>query len=400
MKSAQAASILFGFAMLFSCQSLPLNFQNNLAPFSPARITLQSAKPQNFSLNQNTRSLKLPEQRPVRVLSDQLVFQNSPHFQVGQILIGRGLDGRGFLRSVLKTETNSSQTLVYTRQAHLTEAFESLDASAIPTAQNLKPIELDKRSFQIGLLTIESSLKAQPDFSDMRLKIQNGKALFVRLAPELKLSWEISSRANFSTAQNNLLASPIPMQPIGEINFKTFSYDTDIGPVPVSILIRPGAMLEWGHQGAGSLEWGGQLNGKLKAGIEMTARVSEKPSFVTSFDYGYGGSMNDPRMNFTGTVLSRLHLPRLKVESEIAGMPGPYIDSSAYLEGDLKARLTLVGNQKKVTGSAEAHLGLALKVGLPKTALFGDLLQDEIQKTLINRRVKQLYKKELSYTLP
>lgn len=380
---------------LWSCQfaKTPLLYPSSL---QAAATTPPSS--QNFILQTHAHLLHTTAQRPLHVLPDQLVFTSDQRFAVGDVLLGRGRNGQPFLRRVVRSD---GQGRVWTSQAQLGDVFQILDAQASIDPRHIKPIELDRRSFQIGLLTIESTLKAWPDLSDFRLRIQEGRALFVRFAPELKLNWEITSRATFSTPLSGAELLPtLTMKPVGEVNFRNFTIEADIGPVPVTIYIRPGAALEWGHQGIGQLEWGGSLNGRLKAAVEMTARLTEKPDFQTRYEYDYGGQIRDPRLNFDGRVLSRLHLPRLRLESEIAGMVGPYVDTSAWWEGELNARLKVTGQLTQVTGQAEAHLGLGLKVGLPKTELFGEHFNEDIHKTLVDRRIKQLYKKELNYTLP
>lgn len=389
------APVLLGLS-LFSCQ-FPL-VPAAVPPSAVLRASAVETATQHFQLQARARLLTAGPQRPLQVLPDQLIFEPDQNFQPGEVLLGRGRTGQSFLRRVIRSE---GQGRVWTTQAQLGDVFQTLDARALSGARRLKPIELDRRSFQIGLLTIESTLKAWPDLSDFRLRIQDGRALFVRFAPELKLSWEITSRATLSTPLTgpNLMPA-LAMKPVGEVNFRNFTLETEIGPVPVTIYIRPGAALEWGHQGTGQLELGGTLNGRLKAAVEMTARLTEKPDFQVRHEYDYGGQMRDPRLNFHGRVLSRLHLPRLRVESEIAGMVGPYIDASSWIEGDLNARLKVAGSLTQVTGQAEAHLGLGLKAGLPKTDLFGKDFSGDIHKTLFDRRVKQLYKKELNYTFP
>lgn len=406
-------------AALTACQSAPfLNSATN-GPNTPQlrAASVQNTAPsrQTYRLQSQTRVLQEPINQPLRALPGQLVFRGTRVFQAGEILIGRSSEGQAFLRRVLARQEINGQTLVQTSNASLPDAFQELDLSGVNHPEMIKPIELDRRTFQLGFVTIESALRAQPDLSDVQIRLENGKALFVRLAPELKLTWDITSRVTLSTlnqtapttpwATQQVSPAPVPqsglvLKPIGNVNFKTFLIVTAIGPVPLTIFIKPGAALEWAHQGTGSVELGGQVNGRLKVAVEMKAQnLSQSPDFKSSFDYDYGGLIKDPKLTFTGRVLSRLHLPRLRVESEIAAMIGPYVEASSYLDGDLVSKMTVVGSEKRITGKAEVHLGLALRAGLSKSDLFGDSIP-EIHKTLFDRRVKQLYKKELNYTLP
>ncbi len=416
---------------LTACQSAPF-FSPLSSPLSASSLNsatnganpalLRSASVQNTSpsrqtyrLQSQTRVLQEPINQPLRALPGQLVFRGMRVFQPGEILIGRSSEGQAFLRRVLSRQELNGQTLVQTTNASLADAFQELDLSGVNNPEMIKPIELDRRTFQLGFVTVESALRAQPDLSDVQIRLENGKALFVRLAPELKLTWDITSRVNLSTLNPATPTTPwatqqvppavapqtgLVLKPIGNVNFKTFLIVTAIGPIPLTIFIKPGAALEWGHQGTGSVELGGQVNGRLKVAVEMKAQnFSQSPDFKSAFDYDYGGLIKDPKLEFTGRVLSRLHLPRLRVESEIAAMIGPYVEASSYLDGDLVSKVTVVGSQKRITGKAEVHLGLALRAGLSKSDLFGDSIP-EIHKTLFDRRVKQLYKKDLNYTLP
>lgn len=415
---------------LTACQSAPFSSPLSASSLNSATnganpALLRSASVQNnspsrqtYRLQSQTRVLQEPINQPLRALPGQLVFRGMRVFQPGEILIGRSSEGQAFLRRVLsRPEHNeqNGQTLVQTANASLADAFQELDLSGVNNPEMVKPIELDRRTFQLGFVTVESALRAQPDLSDVQIRLENGKALFVRLAPELKLTWDITSRVTLSTLNQATPTTPwatqqVPpavapqtgllLKPIGSVNFKTFLIVTAIGPIPLTIFIKPGAALEWGHQGTGSVELGGQVNGRLKVAVEMKAQnLSQSPDFKSAFDYDYGGLIKDPKLEFTGRVLSRLHLPRLRVESEIAAMIGPYVEASSYLDGDLVSKVTVVGSQKRITGKAEVHLGLALRAGLSKSDLFGDSIP-EIHKTLFDRRVKQLYKKDLNYTLP
>jgi hypothetical protein len=391
---------------LSACQGNPLlstSTASNRALLRAAKAPIASK--QTFLLSKQTRVLNEPINQPLQATPGQLVFTGQRVFNPGEVVIGRSSQGQAFLGRVLQNRVVGSQTLVQIAPASLADAFQELDLTGINSPEAIKPIELDRRSFQLGFVTIESALKAYPDLSDFKLRLQNGKALFVRFAPEIKLTWDITARATLTSALDvpwagAAPASPNPvLKPIGEVNFKTFTIATEIGPIPITIFIKPGAALEWAHQGTGTVELGGQINGRFKAGVEMTARLSQSPELSTSYDYDYGGVLRDPRLEFTGKIQSRLHLPRLRVESEIAAMVGPYIEASSYLDADLTARMTVVGAQKRVSGLAEAHLGLALKAGLPKSDLFGQGVP-ELHKSLFNRRVKQIYKKELNYSLP
>lgn len=428
MKLSALVPALLCSAALTACQSLPL-----MQPATPpvqrlSRLNASAAsapavsapdRRQNFRLQARTRVLQEPILQPLHALPGQLIFRGQRVFQPGEILIGRSSQGQAFLRRVLKSQESNGQTQVLTANATLPEAFQELDLSGVTDPEAVKPIELDRRTFQIGFMTVESALRAYPDLSDVQVRLENGKALFVRLAPELKLTWDITSRVTLNSASATALPwdssartapmsptqqptaqTPLVLKPIGQVNFKSFVIVTAIGPVPLTIFIKPGAALEWGHQGSGSLELGGQINGRLKVAVEMKAQnFSQSPDFKSAYDYDYGGLLKDPRLNFTGKILTRLHLPRLRVESEIAAMIGPYVEASSYLDGELVSKITVVGAQKRVNGSAEVHLGLALRAGLSKSDLFGDSIP-EIHKTLFDRRVKQIYKKDLSYLLP
>lgn len=392
--SRRSALVVFLTLLSLSACSAPQP-QPLLSPVSQVRaqdVTTQvELKPQAMILNH-------AQDQPLSVLPEQLIFDGQHRFEPGQVLMGRSQEGQAFLRQVVSVQTRGPQTVVQTQQAYLTDAFDELDVTGAVPTERMKPIELDRRTFKIGFVSLDSALKAQPDFSDARLRIHDGKALYVRLAPQLELTWDVTGRTSFSSLESGL--SDVPLKPIGNVNFKTFPINAQIGPVPVTFYIRPGAALDWGYRGSGSIELGAQLQGRVKAGVELNANLSETPDVNTLFDYGYDGHFNDPRIDFDGQVRTRLHIPRIRVESEIAEMTGPYIEAESFIDGDLDAHLKVVNNQKQVTGTAEAHLGLALRAGLPATHLFGKQLTQEINKTLFDRRIKELYKKQLSYTLP
>lgn len=394
------------FRHVLICASLSLSACQGAGPTAPnpalQRAPLKAVQSQSQTTNQvmqfkaNARLLDAGQAQPIAITPQTLVFAQDPLLQMGQIVMGR-TEQEDYLRRVTGIRSEESNVVVMTERANLYEAFEQLDVSNAQP-DRLAPIQLDQRRFKIGFVDIVSKLVAEPDFSDSRLRLTNtrARALFVRLAPEIKLTWEVSSETRFTPGMSDGLA----LKPIGQMNFKTFRIPTSIGGIPLVFYLRPGTALDWGHQGEGHLKLGAQVTGSFKVGVEMTAAVSEQPTVETFYQQAFDGRVLPPEIDFNGKVLTRLHLPRLRLDSKIVDMVGPFIEAESYLDGELDAQLKVSGSGKQVTGQAAAHLGLGLKAGLSQTDLFGKTLNKEISVDIFNRRVKTLYKQRLSYQIP
>ncbi len=395
--SFRRALICASFVLTACAGPSPTLMKPNLqrTPLSALQSQAQSAS-QVMQFKANASILDSRQPQPVAVTPQALIFNQDPQLQVGQIVMGR-TEQDEYLRRVTSIRSEESQVVVLTERANLYETFEQLDVSNAQP-DRLDPIQLDQRRFKIGFVDIVSKLVAEPDFSDTRLRLTNNKAraLFVRLAPEIKLTWDVSGETSFTPGMSDGLT----LKPIGNVTFKTFRIPTSIGGIPLVFYFRPGAALDWGHQGNGHIKLGAQVTGTFKVGVEMTAMVSEQPDVDTFYQQEFEGRFLPPEIDFNGKVLARMHVPRLRLESKIVDMIGPFIEAESYLDGELDAQVKITGAGKQVTGQAAAYLGLGLKAGLPQTDLFGKTLNKEISIDIFNRRVKTLYKQRLSYQIP
>jgi hypothetical protein len=390
--STRAAGLVL-LMLLSACQALPTLPAES--PSLAAAASTPQTTPDSFRLQSKTRLLEA-EQAPVSVWVDRLLFAPGQRFEVGEILVGRGQDQEPFLRRVISIALKGAQQEVFTEEASLLEAFAELDATADAQAQTAA-IVLDRRRFQLGPLMIDSALRLQPDFSDLRLRIEKGRALFVRVAPDLKTTWDLTTRV-ILTPDTPILQPVLVLKPVGEVRFAEQRVHFRVGPVPVSLVLKPSASLDWGHQAVGKLECNGQLNARLKAGVEIRAQLGQKPSFAPFHSFESGGQISQPRLEINGRVLSRLSFPELRIESKIAGMAGPYLDNALWLDGDLNARATVLpSGRTQVIGRAESHLGLTVRAGIPPTRLFGKFFGGNIHQTLLHKRMRELYKAELNY---
>jgi hypothetical protein len=158
--------------------------------------------------------------------------------------------------------------------------------------------------------------------------------------------------------------------------------------------LKPGAGLDFGHRAEGKLVNTFDIDGEFKAVVELEAALGESPSTQSSSEYRIDGKMLPPELRLTGNARARLHLPTVHLDSEIAGLVGPFVQAGPYVDGNFTRRLTVTPQQTTVFSSVSSHLGLAIDGGITPTRLFGKQLSREIRFKILDKRIKELYRKE------
>lgn len=380
-------------SLLASCQA-PLNQpQTNVLPNSPM-LRQQSAQRQ--IQRQDLRVFQQPV--PVTVEPQRLIFQGpQPDLKTNQVLMGRSQNNQDFLRRVRSIQPVGNQLIVETTQATLFDAFQELDFSGARLERAATPIALQAHRFNIGgIVDIVLDLGLKPDFSDAQLRLKNNK-LFVRLAPKFELDAQVRSEFRFIGSRP---INETPLQPIGNVSFNAARFPVWVGPVPLMFHLKPGAGLDLGHRADGRLLLATELQGDFKASVEMEAALGDSPVTRTDSDYHVDGKMLPPELHLTGSARARVYLPTVHVDSEIAGLVGPFIEARPYVDGQYLRRLSITPTQTTAFSSVNSHLGLKIDAGLTPTRLFGKDLTHELRFKILDKQLKELYRKETTEVLP
>lgn len=369
-------------SVLQACQGQAPLLRNQLpAPLQRQSVTAFQSTP--------TAEAQIFEQPvPVAVLPDRLIFEGSHSFAPGQVLMGRSVNSQDFLRRIEQVQPSGSQTMVLTTPATLFDAFEELSVKGAQ-AERLERISLRQQRFNIGgVLDIVVDVGVKPDFSDTQISLKN-KRLNVKMAPTFELDAQVRSEYRFLNAGNHL--NP---KPVGKVDFTAATFPAWAGPVPLVFHLKPGAALDFAHQAQGTLSVGTQLEGQLKVQLEMEAALGEAPSTRSDSSYQFNGSMLPPELRLKGAARARLHLPQIHLDTEIAGLVGPFVEAGPYVDATYQRKLTATPTGGTAQESVRAQLGLAVFGGITPTRLFGKDLSREIRIKILDRQIKELYRKD------
>lgn len=388
MKRLFAATSLLA---LSACQSAPLPL-----PSTVTQVQRQSVAPATQRQVVRQQSQVFAEPVPVAVFPDRLVFQGTQHrFTPGQVLMGRSQQNQDFLRRVRSSATQGNTTVVQTTNATLFDVFEELDLAGVRAQRAPERIQVRSQRFNLGgVVDIVVDMGLTPDFSDTRIRLKDSR-LQVRVAPRLEIDTRVRSEYRFL----NIQSEAVPLKPVGQVSFTAARFPVWVGPVPLVFHIKPGASLDWGHSAQGNLGVTTQLQGELKAAIELEAAVGERPTTRSDSNYQLDGTMLPPDLKMTGSARARLSLPQIQVDSEIAGLVGPFVQAGPYVDASYRRSLKGTPGNGTVTSLSEASLGLTIDGGITPTRLFGAELSREVRVRILDRTLKQLYRKETTEPL-
>lgn len=387
------AGILAGVTglLLASCQ-VPLATQPTAAP-----LRAQAASRQ--VLRADVRAF--PQPVPVEVEPNRLIFTTPQDLHPNQVLMGRSTKEVDFLRRIVRLQTQGNRLIADTAPATLFDAFSELDLAGASTVRAPEFIQLRSQHFNIGgVLDLVLDLGVKPDFSDTELRVKDSR-LYVKVAPSFTLDTRVRAEYTFlKTAAPAALGTEPPQQPVGDLNFNALRVPAWIGPVPLVFHLNPGTRLSYGHYANGKLIGTTQVNGVFKASVALEAGVGETPVTHSDSSYQLDGQMLAPELQLTGVARARLHLPTLHLDTEIAGLVGPFIEASPYVDGRYQKTLTATPAQTTVRTSVLARLGLAIDGGVTPTTLFGKQLAREIRIKILDKTLKELYRKDSTDVVP
>lgn len=360
------------------------------------RNTLQAQSAQRQIVQADAKIYSQPV--PVSVEPHRLIFSGPQNgLKPGQVLMGRSLKDQDFLRRVRQIHVSGSQTVVDTLPATLFDAFEELDLSGSRIQANTPPIAMQSHRFNIGgVVDVVMDLNLKPDFSDTKIRLVNER-LFVRVAPRFEMDSQIRTEFKF------IGIKPVPenpLKPVGSVSFNALRIPAWIGPVPLVFHLKPGAGLDWGHQADGRVIVSTDIDGQFTASVEMEAGLGENPVTKTDTAYQLNGKMLPPELRLTGSAKARLHLPTIHLDTEFAGLVGPFVQAGAYVDGHYLRRLSATPQQTTIYTLANSHLGLRIDAGITPTHLFGKDLSKELRFKILDKQIKELYRKESTDVIP
>lgn len=352
---------------------------------------LQAPQSAPAQLSQLSQSRSIPhlstqafqEPIPVQVLETSLVFKGQYAFQKGQVLMGRSTQNQDFLRRVRSSHFDGQQTRVETEAASLFDAYQELDVSANPS-KALERIQIRQERIQFGNLEMLIDLSIQPDFSQTRIRLKD-KQLTIEIAPRFELETQIQNHYRF----DNLSAALLPeLKPVGKFAFTAASFPLWIGPIPLIFKIKPGAALEWAQQAQGKLSFSTQLEGDLQPTLKLEAGLGETPRLQTDLKQNFKAKINPLQADFRGETRARLSLPQISLESKIAGLIGPYIETASYLD----THWSRLPQNNQVHESIRSQLGLSIYGGINAGQIFGKNLASQLRVKIIDRDLKEVYR--------
>lgn len=393
MKSKALSSLLLTSALLAlslsACQSPAAYRTGALIPTTSLRA--QQSTPR-VSLQQNTRLFEQPI--PVAVTPDTLIFEDlSVGLEVGQVVMGRSLQGEDFLRRVVGVQTQGRQTTVNTKPASLFDAFKELQANEVSLPRAPQRVSIRSQRFNIGgVMDIVVDLGVRPDFSEAQIQLKDDR-LKVNLAPRFELDTQIRSELTFlKPVQNDL-------SPVGQVTFTVARFPAWIGPVPVVFQLKPGAALSWGHQASGSLVQALNIDGFIQPRVTLEAALKQTPQTSGTIQHQIQAKLAPPALSIKGRAHARIYVPQIQFESELAGIVGPFISAGTYIDATYQREILTQQGQSMVNTFVNADLGLSVYGGITPTQLFGSDLTREIRIKILERDLKNLYKKQTSEPL-
>lgn len=402
MKKRLLSGILVSLTLVACNSPTGLNQNTQLPQTTPVRQqTLSKLAVTPASQRQQPRpdAQIFSQPQPVSVEANRLIFEGTQHnLKPNQVLMGRSVSNQDFLRRVRRIQPSGNRLIVDTVPASLFEAFEELDYMGAQSVRAPESINLSSHRFNIGgVVDIVLDMNLKPDFADTRLRVKDSR-LFVRIAPRFEMEAKLRSEYRFLNAHT--LPDNVPLKPVGKFSFDALRIPAWVGPVPLVFHLKPGAGLDWGHRAEGKLMVGTQVQGEFKASVEMEAALDAAPTTETDSNYRFDGSMLPPELQLNGTARARLHLPTVHLDTEIAGLVGPFIEAGPYVDGTFVRRLTVTPKQTTVFTSVNAQLGLAIDGGITPTRLFGKDLSREVRIRILDKRIKEIYRKEGTDVLP
>ncbi len=384
---------------LTACQG-PLPVRNSPANVR-AQMTAQQAAQQAASQNDITSQTRLQANArlfeqpvPVSVTPDTLIFKNlDTPLEVGQVVMGRSLDGEDFLRRVTRLRSTGNTTYVSTTNASLFDAFQELQVTGVDVPRSPQRIALRSQRFNIGgVMDIVVDLGVRPDFSDARIQLKNSR-LKVHMSPRFELDTQIRSELTF------LRPTQSDLQPVGSVEFTAARFPAWIGPVPVVFRIKPGAALSWGHQASGELIQALNIDGFIKPRVELEAALKQAPRAKGTIQQQIQARMEPVELRFKGNAHARLHIPQIQFESELAGIVGPFISAGTYVDARYQKQVRTPQGRPVEDTEINADLGLSVYGGITPTRLFGSDLTREIRVRILEKNLKKLYHKKNSEPL-
>lgn len=397
MRYQKGIPVILAAMVLAGCQASPLT--------QPAQLRAQTASTQAASGRQVLRADAVVYQQPmpVEVEPNRLIFNApQPDLRPNQVLMGRSIKEQDFLRRIKAIHADGKRIIADTVPATLFEAFNELDMAGATTVRAPEHISLRSQHFNIGgLVDIVVDLGVKPDFSDAHLRVKDSR-LFIRVAPRFDIDTQVRAEYTFVKAggPQPVTNQEPPLQPVGDFSFTAMRVPAWVGPVPLVFHLNPGTSLKYGAYANGKLIASSQITGQFKASVEMDAAVGETPTVKTDSDYQFDGKMLPPELKLTGVAKARLHLPTLHLDTEIAGLVGPFVEASPYIDGRYQKTVTVAPKQTTVYTSAVSSLGLAIDAGLTPTTLFGKQLARELRFKILDKQIKELYRKEGTDVVP
>ncbi|MBF2053066.1 MAG: hypothetical protein IGS03_06320 [Candidatus Sericytochromatia bacterium] len=214
------------------------------------------------------------------------------------------------------------------------------------------------------------------------------------MAPEFQIETQVRSELRLQG-----MMSEVALQPVGAVNLMSAQFVAWIGPVPLVFHIQPAAALDFGARADGRLGVGTELKGTVKASLELDAALNQQPRARSESSYRFDASMLPPNLQLSGEVRSRLTLPRIHLDSEIAGLVGPFIQTGPYIDGSYLRQINGSGSSATVRESVRSQLGLTIGGGITSTRLFGKNLSRELRVRILDRQIKELYRRDMTRPL-
>lgn len=408
MKKHIILSLIFSGMTLNACNRPTLP-----QAIAPQRLAQRHIQPQRFSrlnastfqLNQKSTLFKHHKAKQVQSIhSNSMILNGQTGIKQGDIVIGRSR-GQDFLRQVVGVNQTANQAVLRTQPALLHDAFDEINLRGFePEPGALQAIEqkLNRKTYNIGgLLDLVPRLKIKPDFSNTEIRLRK-TTLTIKVAPITRITGQIEARFSPFSDQTkivNIFKLP-PTQPLGRVELPGASIPGWIGPVPIVFNLTPSVSLDWSSQASGYFFFGAELNGQITTGIEITAKLGKKPTYKTFKDWGFEARLTEPGFKVQGEVRSKLNVPEIQVDTKIAGMVGPFVRFSPYLDGKVKQTTVVKPKGTSVEGSARSDLGLVLRGGITETSIFGFKLAKGLDVRILDKTIKEVYRKDLKEYIP
>ncbi len=376
MKLPISACLLL--TLLSACQTnsphlLPQAATTQLGSFSQSRAIPQL----------NTQVFK--SAIAVQVLADRLIFEGQHSFQQGQVLMGRSSQNVDFLRRVRSSRFDGKQTQVETQAANLFDAYQELDVS---TSQSKAPerISIQQQRIQFGQFEMLVDLGIQADFSKTRIRLKD-KQLLIEMAPRFEIDTRIQNSYRFDSLASTLAPE---LKPVGKFAFTAANFPLWVGPIPLIFKVKPGAALEMAQSAQGNLKLATQVEGSFQPSLKLEARLGETPRIQSDLQEDFTAKVSPLQANFTGETRARVHLPQISLDSKIAGLIGPYLETGTYIDTQWSRR----PQSNQIQESIRSQLGLSIYGGLSAGQLFGKELASQLRIKIVDRDLKEIYRQD------